>query len=237
MILKLLAIFTFAAAAVGAPTEEAPAPPANVVFKPTFMSGKDSFSGGTAFLCTVPGVEGTFLLTAQHLFGPACGLQRELTWQEVPRTFIAVTGLSITGPTNFITSTRPATIPGAHALSDSGYDKDLAAYRVQPDEKLTPLRLAAERPKVGEVVFLLARQRGKETLDLLRAVVRKSSDTELEYTFDANGIKLAGTSGAPVLNMAGAVVALNIGGGEERGKQWGMGNPCNSIAKLLKSAR
>jgi hypothetical protein len=180
------------------------------------MTGYDSFSGGTAFLCAVPGVDGTFLLTAQHLFGPACGLKRQFTWQEVPKTFIVVTALSISEPRHFITSTQPLAIPGGRALDDSGYDHDLAAYRVE--EKVTPLHMAAERPKVGEPVFLYARQRGK-------------------YTFEDEDINLAGTSGAPVLNGVGEVVALNIGGGEESGKHWGMGNPCNSISSLLKAAK
>jgi S1-C subfamily serine protease len=71
---------------------------------------------------------------------------------------------------------------------------------------------------------------------MLRAVVRKSSDSELEYIFDDKKINLAGTSGAPVLNVAGEVVAINLGGGEEGGRFVGMGNPCNSISNLLKAA-
>ena len=231
----LLILLTLRSVALGAPNETLPKVPADVVLKPTFMTGYDSFSGGTAFLCTVPGVEGAFLLTAQHLFGPACGLKRQLTWQEVPKTFIVVTALSISEPKHFITSTQPLAIPGGHALDNSGYDHDLAAYRV--DEKVTALRMAAERPKVGEPVYLYARQRGKSTLDMLRAVVRKSSDSEFEYTFDDKDINLAGTSGAPVLNRVGEVVALNIGGGDEAGKRWGMGNPCNAISSLLKGVR
>ena len=231
----LLVLLMLRSVAIGAPNEAPPTVPADVVLKPTFMTGYDSFSGGTAFLCAVPGVDGTFLLTAQHLFGPACGLKRQFTWQEVPKTFIVVTALSISEPRHFITSTQPLAIPGGRALDDSGYDHDLAAYRV--DEKVTRLRMAAARPKVGETVFLYARQRGKTTLDMLRAVVRKSSDSEFEYTFEDEDINLAGTSGAPVLNGVGEVVALNIGGGEESGKHWGMGNPCNSISSLLKAAK
>src|SRR5712691_5672937 len=100
MLTRLLVAFSVATLVIGAPNERAPVPPAHVVLKPTFMSGHESFSGGTAFLCTVPGVEGTFLLTAQHLFGPACGLKRELSWQEVPKIFVVVTALSIVEPTH-----------------------------------------------------------------------------------------------------------------------------------------
>ena len=177
------------------------------------------------------------LLTAHHLFGEACGLDREYTWQELPKTFVAVTGLSITDPTRYVTSTKPLTIPGARGLDSSGYHNDLAGYRVIPKPTLSALRLATARPKVGATVFLHARQRGKSSLDMLKAVVRKSTDTEFEYVFEASKLNIAGTSGAPVLNALGEVVAINIGGGQEAGKNWGMGNPCSSIIRLLKSAK
>ena len=229
-------ILALSSAVVSAANEQAPAVHGDVVLKPTFMTGYDSFSGGTAFLCNVPGVEGTFLLTVQHLFGPACGLKRQFTWQEIPKTFVVVTALSITDPTHYITSSNCVAIPGARASDDHGYNKDLAAYRLSPDQKPASLRLASSRPKVGETVFLHARQRGKTSLDMLRAVVRKSTDSEFEYAFEDKPINLAGTSGAPVLNTAGEVVALNIGGGVEAGRFWGMGNPCDSVSSLLKGA-
>src|SRR5436190_8950723 len=213
-----------------------PKVPDHVVLKPTFMTGYDSFSGGTAFLCTVPEMDGILILTAHHLFGSACGLDREYTWQELPKTFVPTTCLSMTDPTHYITSTKPLTIPGAHALDKSGYHNDLAGYRLLPAQSVPSLKLATARPAVGTTVFLHARQRGKQTLDMFKAIVRKSTDTEFEYVYDTR-LNLAGTSGAPVLNTFGEVVAVNIGGSEEAGKQWGMGNPCTSIIRLLKSAK
>jgi hypothetical protein len=223
MLRVALIIFAMSFAAVIRANEQPPNVPTDVVLKPTFMTGYDPFSGGTAFLCNIPGVEGTFLLTAQHLFGPACGLKRQFSWQEVPKTFVVATALSITEPTHFVISSNCIAIPGAGALDNRGYDKDLAAYRLSADQKPASLRLASARPKVGETVFLHARQRGKMSLDMLRAVVRKSTDSEFEYAFEDKQINLGGTSGAPVLNTAGEVVALNIGGGEEAGRCWGMG--------------
>lgn len=201
------------------------------------MSGQDSFSGGTAFLCRVPGEEKPLLLTAHHLFGPACGLERDFTWQEVPRIFVAVTGLSITDPTKAITSTRPLTIPGARGSDDQGYAQDVAAYRVDLPTVRATLHLAQTRPAVGDTVFLHGRQRGKETLDMLPAIVQVSTETELVYEFAAKDVALAGTSGAPVLNTTGQVVAINVGGGERDGSILGMGNPATSILKLLANAK
>ena len=112
-----LIMLAVSSAVAGAANEQAPTVPGDVVLKPTFMSGYDSFSGGTAFLCNIRGVEGTFLLTAQHLFRPACGLKRQFSWQEVPKTFAVVTALSITDPTHFITSSNCLAIPGARAIA------------------------------------------------------------------------------------------------------------------------
>lgn len=216
---------------------QAPGVPSHVVLKPTFMSGQDSFSGGTAFLCRVQGVPEPLLLTAHHLFGPACGLERDFTWQEVPQIFVAVTGLSIADPTKAITSTRPMTIPGARGSDDQGYAHDLAAYRVDLPSVRATLHLSETQPKEGDTVYLHGRQRGKETLDMLPAIVQVSNETELVYAFVAKDIALAGTSGAPVLNQAGEVVALNVGGGESQGSILGMGNPAKSILKLLARAK
>lgn len=132
---KILTFLALVAVAFGAPPDQAPAVPADVVLKPTFMTGHDSFSGGTAFLCNVPDIDATFLLTAQHLFGPACGLERQLSWQEIPKTYIVVTALCINEPSHFVTSSKGIAVPGAHAMDATGYDKDLAAYQIDSGEK------------------------------------------------------------------------------------------------------
>jgi hypothetical protein len=66
---------------------------------------------------------------------------------------------------------------------------------------------------------------------------RRIFAAELEYVYDVRKINLAGTSGAPILNAIGEIVALNIGGDDDGGRLAGFGNPCTSILKFLKSAR
>ena len=231
-LLLLLALPVVCALAEGPPKV-----PTDAVVKPTFMSGYDSFSGGTAFVCEVPGHDGLLLLTAHHLFGSACGLDHEYTWEEMPTAWPAVTGLSIDDPARYVTSAAPLAIPGAHALDDKSYDKDLAAYRVPAENKLPSLRLATAQPKVHETVFLYARQRGEAKLRFFRATVFPSGNSEFMYLFDDSDINLAGTSGAPVLNASGEVVAINIGGTKAADRLFGFGNSCLSIAKLLARAK
>ena len=141
-------------AACAAACPQYPIVPRDVVFKPTFTDGCDSFTSGTAFICRIPGLKGTFLLTAQDLFGPAGGLDRQFTSQEASETFVVVTALSIADPTHVIISSNCMALPGARASDGQGYDRDLAAYRVFSRQDPPCLKLASIRPKVGEHVFL-----------------------------------------------------------------------------------
>ena len=222
--------------AFGQENTKPPRVPENCIYKPTFMTGYTSFTGGTCFLCTVPEMDGVFMLTAHNLFGKACGLTRDYTWEEMPKLYQVMTALSMTDIKHSITSSLPLTIPGARGMDKSGYDHDLAGYRVDSSNSSSALTLSAVRPMVGQIVYLLARQHGKEELEMMRAIVRKSSEAEFEYTYFSVGLNLVGTSGAPVLNQNGEVVAINIGGDIDRGR-WGIGNPCSSILPLLQGIK
>jgi Trypsin-like peptidase domain len=211
-----------------------PSAPELAVLKPTFMTGVTSFSGGTAFVCQVDPLKKIFILTAHHLFGPACGLEKNLTWKEVPEIFLAVTGLAMADPEKAVTSTQAVAIPGAQAFDNNDCRHDLAAYLFPKESSLPHLQLAAKSPAKDENVFLLGRQRGSDKLEFLAGKVVRNAPEMLEYRFERTGLNLAGTSGAPVLNDKGEVIAINLGGYEKGGAVFGFGNPCESILDHLR---
>ncbi|HEY1111198.1 MAG TPA: hypothetical protein VGE76_21255 [Opitutaceae bacterium] len=56
---------------------------------------------------------------------------------------------------------------------------------------------------------------------------------DINYVFQKADMKLGGTSGAPVLSESGEVVAINLGGGPDKGRLVGIGNPAASILAEL----
>lgn len=213
-----------------------PTPPQNTVFIPTFITGYDSYTAGTAFVCESPNGEKSLLLTAHHLLGSAGGFPTELNWDQLNRTIKMTVGLSMDDSSTHVFSKRAILIQGARALDKAGFAEDLAAFELAPDKARPTLKLATQSPKVGDKVWLLGRLPGSSKLELVLGTVRSSTPKELRYEFDRGGIKLTGTSGAPVLNASGDVVAVNIGGGQREGKVVGIGNPLPSITALLTKA-
>jgi trypsin-like peptidase len=230
-------LFIFAAGFAALTTGRAqPAPATNTVVKPTFITGRESYTAGTAFLCESPDGKRQFMLTAHHLLGAAGGFESELAWDKLNEIIRLTVGLSMDDPAIHVTSKRALPIQGAHALDRGGLAYDLAAFELDYDRNRPVLKLAKTAPKTGDHLWLYGRQRGGEKLELLPCTVVASSALELDYEFDSRAIRLAGTSGAPVLNAEGQVVGINIGGGEQQGKLIGYANPLPSIVSHLQKA-
>ena len=206
-----------------------PNPPEDVVCKPTFLGGYESLAAGTGFVARLPDDQsGCVFLSAFHLFGPAGGLEHDLSPQEARDFAVALAALSMQHPTLIVTSTDMLLIPTARAFSQHDATHDVAAFRLLAYCGAA-LSVASANPKVGDAVFLLARPREEHQLRLLRAVVSRVGKDALEYVYDEGKVNFAGTSGAPVLNQAGEVVGINLGGGEFKGKTFGFANPAFSF--------
>ena len=213
-----------------------PAVSKNVVFKPTFITGNDSFTAGTAFVCETVDGKQQLLLTAQHLFGTAGGFESEIPWDKLNDAVKLTVGVSMDNYEVSILSKRALLIQGAHALDDKTLANDIAAFVLDSNKSRPTLKLAKAEPKKGDRLWLYGRQRGADKLEFYPCKVVSSDSRELDYEFDSKNIKMAGTSGAPVLNADGEVVAINIGGSEQKGKLIGYGNPLLSIESHLEKA-
>jgi hypothetical protein len=185
---------------------------AKAVCRPTLKVDADTYEAGTAFL--VSGAR-PLLLTAQHLFGPDGGLYKPVTWQDMPAHAHVVsckpiwTGTPVSGETAIA-------IPGAHGMSpddQKGGLNDVAVFRTLPESSLaTSLTLADSPAKVGDEVFLIARALGSDSF-IHAARVTDVLNGALLFAYDDPKLQIRATSGAPIVNMRGKVVGLNLGGG------------------------
>ena len=211
----------------------APTPPVDVVYGPLFHHGKQTLAAGTAFVVQMP--EGTFLLTAQHLFGPAGDLPRDLTPEETKQFVSSMSAVSLMHPAVKVASSEMLLIPSAKKFSEDDAGHDVAAFRLG-NYKGGALTLAGALPGNGESVYLLAVPRGEQKLRLVPAKVIQAGVTALEYAFDEGIVNLGATSGAPVLNEKGEVVGINLGGGTMGSKTVGIADPVTSFGGLVSAA-
>ena len=200
------------------------------MFKPTFLTGYDSLTAGTGFVIR-SGNEFIFI-TAHHLFGPAAGLERDLTPAEAKEFASALAASSMQQHELLLTSAEMLLIPSAKACDEKDAGHDIAAFRLK-SYRGPSLIVSGTAPKLGDKVYLLARPRGEEKLRLIAGEIRRFSTDEMEYFYSESGFNFAGTSGAPVLNEAGEVVGMNLGGGEFKGRPFGFANPAVSFLPLV----
>lgn len=204
--------------------------PANALLRPRFHGGPGAeFEAGSAFLCQAQPDE-VLLLTAHHLFGEAGGLEKNLAWNEVAEKYPACTA-TVQGAETAVAATQFLPMPGAAGMSDKTTALDLAAWKAAPQDGVAVLPLARTLVKIGDIVYLNSLHDG-----WIPALVVTAKPEMLAYRFFKPRVKLQATSGAPVVNAKGEVVALNTGGIDGT-IVVGIGNPAPGIRSLLTKAR
>jgi hypothetical protein len=97
------------------------------------------------------------------------------------------------------------------------------------------LVLAPSLPRKDERVWLVSSLvEGTELVHPAR--VFYAADNLLTYQFDSADLQLRATSGAPIVNARGQLIALNLGGRPIQGVLRGFGVPAPSIKKALGEA-
>jgi hypothetical protein len=221
-------------------------PPKTVIesiCRPTFELKDQSLSAGTAFLMETGVVKQPLVLvTAHHLLGPMGGLPTEVAWNDVPKSVKQATCKSIVTPAQSWAG-APLAIPGAASFNNQTKDglRDIALLAVQGKPAAKPLKLAPAQPKVGDSVFLVAQLVAgapKEKL-LFKAKVVRVQDLALNYLVDdpERTFDLRATSGAPVVNERGEVVAVNLAGSRVAEGFNLAGISVNVIRKALESVK
>jgi hypothetical protein len=221
-------------------------PPGTVVesiCRPTFELKDQPLSAGTAFLMET-GVEKqpAVLVTAHHLLGPMGGLPVEVAWADVPKAVKRATCKSIAAPAQSWTGV-PLAIPGAASFNNQTREglRDIALLTVQAKPAVKPLKLAPAQPRLGDTVWLVAQLVSGAPKDklLFKAKVARVQDLALNYLVeDPEGtFDLRATSGAPVVNERGEVVAVNLAGGRAADGFNLAGISVNVVRKALESVK
>jgi hypothetical protein len=214
------------------------------VFQPTFITSQEQIKAGKIFAAKVEGCPQNVLVTAYHLFGPLGGFATQLTPAQIATTVRSIELSSIkTGAPLHTLWAKSLTPPGADACCTENSVKpltgvgDVAAFRGLPSLASVALPLAAEPAKIGDKVTVVTSLKAPFSSGIFRfeAVVFAMDNGYLRYRYLKPGYIIKATSGAPVVNEDGRVVAINLGGGVEAKSHaiFGFGNPVGAWRDAL----
>lgn len=205
-----------------------------VIYRPGFKGRFGSTVAGTAFPIRSKDKSKVVMLTASHLVGEAGGLDRDFTGEEIVEGFEELVCQPIGQEFPMIISSRILPTLHAKGMDWSTGAYDLLGFLVEGIDPDNALSVEALQPEVGDPVWLYAEVIGRSNVpELYLAVVVESNEDWLEYAFHMPSLSLRATSGAPVIDRQGRLVAVNLGGYNQDERVYGSGNPISSVRKRL----
>jgi hypothetical protein len=216
-----------------------PVAPDWFVFRPSFQTDEGEVYAGTAFPIRLPGYDRPVILTAIHLLGPGGGMSRDVPPAEIPKV---VKGLRLHDcfdvQRTMTFASEPLVIREAAPLGASGRAGDIVAFWAPKKEELHCVEMSVAASKRGEQVWLVASVVSGAPADqrLHPARVMGMDDGYLLYQYENPKVSKQATSGAPVINQSGRLVAINLGGFESDDQMVGIGNPVGRFRKYLETA-
>lgn len=224
--------------ALPAAAQDPPGDPAESICRPRFLVDGKPLTAGTAF-ALAPRAQGgdPLLVTAIHLLGPAGGLAQDVPWDRMAlRVRLAHCDPIKKDDPEAGEGWRggPALgVPGARPMGALPY-RDIAAFPLGTSVPL--LELASVPPRPGDKVWLVAEVLNAPGKLLHRATVNYSGVQALQYVFDDPALQLRATSGAPVIDAAGQVVGINLGGGKDGADLIGIATSLQVLTVALRDA-
>jgi hypothetical protein len=212
--------------------DKKPVVTAGMLYAPTFLMKAEKTSGGTMFAAQLPDSDRPILLSAMHLFGPATGMDAQLTVDQINDTWQSVKGLDWVDEKSTTFTGLGFAPTGASAAFEASPAGDVVAFVPKESKGLKPITLSADVPKPGDAVWLLSHVTNGDALAHRAVVLTIVHECFLVYQFD-EPLGIVGTSGAPIINERGFVVAIQRGGGEDDGKTLGAGTLANRFLPIL----
>ena len=209
------------------------------VYQPTFNTNSQNISAGKIFYIKLKNCNKNFLITAYHLFGPSGGFSKLLRPEEIATHIKSmdlehiVSGKSIQKIKAISITPRLANVCcGNKNMTGVG---DVAIFKILNNLKLRPLLLASNAVKKGDKLYVITAS-SVSTNYIHEAIAYGMQNGYLMYDF-TGPFSIRATSGAPVINNKGRVVAINLGGGKlgKTNKMYGFGNPVTAWKQTLKS--
>lgn len=217
-----------------------PSVPNGFVFRPKFTTTFGEVRAGTAFVARLDADQPPLLLSVIHLLGPSGGMRKQVAAADVANVVTEVTITDRWDPSIKLSiGNRVLPILESAPLEDESGAGDVLAFRVAETPELRPARLARKTPTEGERVWLATSlSSGAPAEQRLHpaTVIGMHPRGDYLYQFENAAVPIPGTSGAPVLNAAGEVVAINLGGYSEDGKKFGAGNHIERFRPYLEKA-
>jgi len=126
-------------------------------------------------------------------------------------------------------------LPNARIKDEEPFSqRDIAAFVVDHAARVSPAPLADRLPGVGEPIWLVVKPEGGPRQRTIAATVVEQTEATFIFRYlDDTAAMPRFTSGAPLVNRAGEVVAINVGFGTLDGRSFGHGNHVDSIRRHL----
>ena len=207
------------------------------VFDAGWVTDAGTIQAGKAFAINLDGCPDPLLVTALHLFGPSGGLTKKIEAVDLKKKVLRIELQNITKRENIISFKAVSVTPdgalaGKMPMTGVG---DFASFSAPKSMRRVALNVATSVPAVGERLLVVTSVIGLAGRLVFEAETHGFQDGYLMYKFITPGFSLQATSGAPVLNLSGQVVAINLRGGVTKdGVAFGGANPATAWASALK---
>jgi hypothetical protein len=195
------------------------------LFHPRFGTIEGEVNAGTAFAAKLTGKSQTLILSALRLFGPAGGLKSNIEPDKLTTVWKKLVVEDCKTQNYFgEIQMQPINLSKARPHPKKSDLGDIAACKVHDDTAIKALPLSQRIPSNGERVWLVSKLPGSREF-IHPATVERLHDGWLQYSFMNRDVDMKNTSGAPIIDHKGNVVAVNANITQTSGKMIGFGTP------------